>query len=146
MAIDIVNLQVNMFAASQLKPELEEIINSENFDFTEACIKGRLAKRISEYLGTSDDKNAARLRTDLVERIARLSSKLEQYDGIDNKEIDKERCLITSVEYTENGSEIALVILPPKELPKILPCSLGDKQNEAPPTLVERNPLKGDNP
>jgi len=58
-----------------------------------------------------------------------LRSAIAQYLGSEDKEIDKERCLITSIEHSENGSEIALVILPPKELPKILPCSLADNQN-----------------
>jgi hypothetical protein len=56
-----------------------------------------------------------------------LRSTIAQYLGVDVEDIDRERCQITSVESTENGeTEIALVILPPKELTKILPCSLGD--------------------
>ncbi|OGX25539.1 MAG: hypothetical protein A2787_03625 [Omnitrophica WOR_2 bacterium RIFCSPHIGHO2_01_FULL_48_9] len=57
-----------------------------------------------------------------------LRSTIVQYLGIDHAEIDQSRCLITSVDATEQGTEVALVILPPKELPKILPCSLGDKK------------------
>ena len=49
------------------------------------------------------------------------------YLGIDDKDVDTDRCLITSIEYTEEGIEIAEVILPPKEMPKILPCSLAQK-------------------
>lgn len=56
-----------------------------------------------------------------------LRSTIAQYLGVDDAKIDKERCKITSIEYTDEGIEVAEVILPPKELPKILPCSLGDK-------------------
>ncbi len=58
-----------------------------------------------------------------------LRSAVAQYVGSDQEEIDKDRCQITSVDYTDNAIEVALVILPPKELPKILPCSLGDNNN-----------------
>lgn len=53
-----------------------------------------------------------------------LRSAIAQYLGLDDDEIDRERCLITSVENTPSGTEVALVILPPKELPKIIPCGL----------------------
>ena len=56
-----------------------------------------------------------------------LRATIAQYLGVDDDEIDKDRCQITSIEHDENGQEIALVILPPKELPKILPCGLGDQ-------------------
>ena len=56
-----------------------------------------------------------------------LRAAVAQYLGLEREDIDKDRCRITSIEYDETGIEIALVILPPKELPKILPCSLGDK-------------------
>ena len=55
-----------------------------------------------------------------------LRTVIVEYLGMDLDGIDRERCHITSIEYTEEGSEIALVILPPKELPKILPCSLAE--------------------
>lgn len=58
-----------------------------------------------------------------------LRSSIAQYMGIEDDSIDPNRCHITSIEHTEEGIEIAQVILPPKELPKILPCSLGDKNN-----------------
>lgn len=51
---------------------------------------------------------------------------IAQYLGLDDTDIDKERCQITSIEHDEKGVDVALVILPPKEMPKILPCSLGD--------------------
>ncbi len=57
-----------------------------------------------------------------------LRSAIAQYLGIEDEHIDPDRCRISSIEYTEKGIEVAEVILPPKELPKILPCSLGDKK------------------
>ena len=57
-----------------------------------------------------------------------LRSALAQYLGMDDEDIDGERCQITSIDSDDEGTEVAMVILPPKELPKILPCSLGDKQ------------------
>lgn len=56
-----------------------------------------------------------------------LRAGIAQYLGAEREDIDRDRCQITSIEYDETGIEIAQVILPPKELPKILPCSLGDK-------------------
>ena len=55
-----------------------------------------------------------------------LRSTIAQYLGIDIEGIDRERCKITSITYDETGIEIAEVVLPPKELPKILPCSLAN--------------------
>ena len=56
-----------------------------------------------------------------------LRAGIAQYLGVDHPSVDADRCRITSIEQTEDFIEIAQVILPPKELPKILPCSLGDK-------------------
>ena len=56
-----------------------------------------------------------------------LRSAIAQFLGVDHPDVDRNRCLITSVDYTQEGIEIAEVILPPKELPKILPCSLAEK-------------------
>ena len=56
-----------------------------------------------------------------------LRSAIAQYLGIEDPQIDSSRCLITSIEYTDEGIEIAEVILPPKEMPKILPCSLNER-------------------
>ena len=57
-----------------------------------------------------------------------LRSGIGLYLGIDDLHIDTERCVMSSIDQTEDGTEIAQIVLPPKELPKILPCSLGDKQ------------------
>lgn len=59
-----------------------------------------------------------------------LRAGIAQYLGVEHESVDKDRCRITSVEYTESGVEIAEVILPPKELPKILPCSLADQKEK----------------
>ncbi len=56
-----------------------------------------------------------------------LRAAIAQYLGIDRPDIDQDRCRITSIEYDERGVEISEVVLPPKELPKILPCSLADQ-------------------
>ncbi|MBI3617991.1 MAG: hypothetical protein HY210_07235 [Candidatus Omnitrophica bacterium] len=58
-----------------------------------------------------------------------LRSAIAQYLGLEDTEIDADRCRISGINYDEKGMEIAMVILPPKELPKILPCSLADKQS-----------------
>ena len=59
-----------------------------------------------------------------------LKSAVAQYMGIEHQGVDCERCKISSVEHGDEFIDIALVILPPKELPKILPCSLGDRHEK----------------
>ena len=56
-----------------------------------------------------------------------LRAGIGQYLGIEREDIDKNRCQITSIQYDDTGVEIAEVILPPKELPKILPCRLAQE-------------------
>ena len=58
---------------------------------------------------------------------AALRSAIGQYLGVDNDEIDADRCKITSIAATPERTEVAMVILPPQSMPKILPCSLGDQ-------------------
>jgi len=60
-----------------------------------------------------------------------LRSALALYAGIEDDHIDPDRCEITSIEHSDEGIEVAEVILPPKELPKILPCSLAEQRREA---------------
>ncbi len=55
-----------------------------------------------------------------------LRAAIAEYLGIDKEGVDRERCKISSITHDEKGTEIALVILPPKALPKILPCSLSN--------------------
>jgi hypothetical protein len=59
-----------------------------------------------------------------------LKSAVAQYSGIDHQGVDVDRCKISSVEYGDEFIDIALVILPPKELPKILPCSLSERKDK----------------
>ena len=56
-----------------------------------------------------------------------LRSAIAQYTDTDIADIDKQRCQITSIAYDNEGIEIAEVILPPAELPKIIPCGAVDK-------------------
>ncbi|MBL8013001.1 MAG: iron-sulfur cluster assembly scaffold protein [Candidatus Omnitrophica bacterium] len=62
---------------------------------------------------------------------AALRSGIVQYLGIDHPTVDMDRCRISSIDYSDDAMEIAFVILPPREMPKILPCSLADKGDEA---------------
>ena len=59
-----------------------------------------------------------------------LKSAVAQYLGIEREGVDPLRCKISSVEHGDEFIDIALVILPPKELPKILPCSLSERNKE----------------
>lgn len=56
-----------------------------------------------------------------------LRSGIVQYLGIDHPTVDCERCRISSIEYLDEYVEISFVILPPQEMPKILPCNLAGK-------------------
>lgn len=56
-----------------------------------------------------------------------LKAGVAQYLGLEHPSVDPNRCRVTSVEQGEEFIEVALVILPPEELPKILPCALKDR-------------------
>jgi hypothetical protein len=56
-----------------------------------------------------------------------LRSAIVQYQGELNEDVDEDRCRITFVEHNEDGTEIGLVILPPKEFPKIIACGIADR-------------------
>lgn len=56
-----------------------------------------------------------------------LRAAIAQYLGRDESHYDAERCFVSSIDYHDSGIDISEVILPPKELPKILPCSLNDQ-------------------
>lgn len=58
-----------------------------------------------------------------------LRAGVAQYLGVEHESIDPDRCTITAIEYTEEGIEIAEIVLPPKEMPKILPCNLAEQNN-----------------
>ena len=55
--------------------------------------------------------------------LAALKAAVAQYLGKEDKIYDADRCKITSIEHSPEGIEVALVILPPAELPKIVSCS-----------------------
>jgi len=57
-----------------------------------------------------------------------LKSALVEYLGTECPGVDAKRCKISSIVHGDEFIDIALVILPPKELPKILPCSLSDRK------------------
>ena len=61
---------------------------------------------------------------------AALRAAIAQFLGLKDDIYDQDRCQISSIDHGEREIEISLVILPPQELPKILPCSL----SEAPQT------------
>jgi hypothetical protein len=56
-----------------------------------------------------------------------LRCAIAQYLGKDIPEIDKNRCQISEISHSEEGIEIAQVILPPAEMPKIIACGLKNK-------------------
>lgn len=56
-----------------------------------------------------------------------LRSAAAQYLGMEDEGFDQERCQICAVTSDEDGIEVSMIILPPKEMPKILPCSLADR-------------------
>ena len=55
-----------------------------------------------------------------------LKAAIAQFLGIEHPGVDIDRCKVTSVQQIDGFTDIALVILPPKELPKITPCSLNN--------------------
>ena len=59
-----------------------------------------------------------------------LKSAVAQYLGVECQGVDVDRSKISSIERGDEFIDIALVILPPKELPKILPCSLSDRKDK----------------
>jgi len=78
-------------------------------------------KAVSDLkIGSEEDQFVLYLEWDT------LRTAVAQYLGYDAEDIDRDRCQITSIEHSDDGIEIAQVILPPKQLPKILSCSLGD--------------------
>ena len=59
-----------------------------------------------------------------------LKAAAVQYLGIEREGVDCERCQISSIVQGDGTIDIAVVVLPPKELPKILPCSLNKRQTD----------------
>lgn len=57
-----------------------------------------------------------------------LRCAIAQYLGEDIEGLDRDRCQISSITQGDREeAQVSMVILPPKELPKILPCSLAQK-------------------
>ena len=75
-------------------------------------------------LSLNDDEEAQFI---LYMEFDALKAAIVQYLGIEHPDVDMERCKVSSVEHTEEFTDIAIIILPPKELPKILPCSLSER-------------------
>lgn len=71
-------------------------------------------------LGLNDDQEKQFI---MYLELEALKSGIAQYLGEEHPNLDAERCRITAIEHTEEYTEIALVILPPKELPKIVSCA-----------------------
>ena len=71
-------------------------------------------------LGLNEDKEKQFI---LYLELEALKAGIAQYLGVEHPSCDPERCRITAIEHTEESIEIALVILPPKELPKIVSCA-----------------------
>ncbi len=55
-----------------------------------------------------------------------LKAGIAQYLGIEHPSVDHNRCKISAVEHDGDFIDIAEIILPPQELPKIIPCSKAD--------------------
>ncbi len=53
-----------------------------------------------------------------------LRSAIVQYLGVEDETIDMNRCKISSVNVTEQGTEISEIVLPPAQMPKITACGV----------------------
>jgi NifU-like protein involved in Fe-S cluster formation len=56
-----------------------------------------------------------------------LKAGIAQYLGIEHPNVDINRCKISAIEHSGDYIDIAEVILPPQELPKIIACSKADE-------------------
>jgi hypothetical protein len=90
-------------------------------------------KGLEEILGISYDLAAREVKADgeenrfvLYLEWDALRSAIAQYLGIEDKDIDNDRCRISTISHDEDSIKIAMTILPPKEMPRIFPCSLAD--------------------
>ncbi len=71
-----------------------------------------------------------------------LRCAVARYLGSGKDDVDGERCRISSIEQTHDGVEVVLVVLPPKDLAKITPCSI-NKDNEGPPSKTPDHDSRG---
>ena len=53
-----------------------------------------------------------------------LRAALAAFFGIQKDDIDSARCMITSVQHDADGITISEIILPPKDLPELVPCPM----------------------
>ena len=83
-------------------------------------------RMLVSVLGLNNDEEAQFI---LYMELDALKSAAAQYLGVECQGVDVERSIISSIEYGDEFIDIALVILPPKELPKILPCSLSERKD-----------------
>ena len=56
-----------------------------------------------------------------------LRAAVAQYLGRKEEEFDAERCKINSITHDDHGIEIAEIVLPPKDIPKIIACGMSKK-------------------
>ena len=88
-------------------------------------VLGLAFRMLVSALNLSGDEEAQFI---LYMELDALKAAIVQYLGIEHEGVDSGRCKISSVEHGGEFIDIAVVILPPKELPKILPCSLSDRK------------------
>lgn len=81
------------------------------------------------YIQTATDLNLTDEEAKFVLHLEwdALRAAIAQYLGRDEEGIDADRCKITSIVHDNHGIEIAEVVLPPKDLPKIIACGLKDR-------------------
>ena len=103
-------------------------------DQTEFCkyLKGKTLDQILEisYLNLLKDLEITDEESKFILYLEfdALRAAIVQYLGEAKEGIDFERCQITSITENETGIEITEIVLPPKEMPKILPCNLGEEK------------------
>lgn len=99
-----------------------------NTDYDRYCH----GKSLPDILEISFQEAAEQLKTESEEEQfvlylewEALRCAIAQYLSIDDDSIDKDRCQIQSISHDDQeGIEIVQVILPPRDMPKILPCDL----------------------
>ncbi|MCK5012534.1 MAG: hypothetical protein KAS66_01830 [Candidatus Omnitrophica bacterium] len=99
-------------------------------DYNTYC-RGKTLKEIFDvpYREAVENLNAATEEDQFVLYLEwdALRSAIAQYLGADDESIDKDRCRIASIARDDKeGVEIIQVILPPRDMPKILPCDHSD--------------------
>lgn len=56
-----------------------------------------------------------------------LRCAVSEYLADTRVDVDRNRCKVTNIEVHDKGIDIALVILPPRELPKIISCGIREQ-------------------